>query len=97
MAAEDWIKGLVVGGLVGLVLGILYAPKSGRETREDLGRMADEMYEKTKKQYDQTREKLGELASSGKESYADTKDRFKKALDAGLETFKKENAKEVES
>ncbi len=95
MATEDWIKGMVVGGLIGLVLGILYAPKSGKETREDLGKLADEMCEKTKKQYDQAREKIGEMASSGKESYADAKDRFKKALDAGVEAFKKESANDA--
>jgi gas vesicle protein len=97
MAADDWIKGMVVGGFIGLVLGILYAPKSGKETREDLGKMAGEMCEKTKKQYEQTREKIGEMTSSGKESYADAKEKFKKALDAGVEVFKKESTKGVES
>jgi gas vesicle protein len=31
MAAKDWVKGLVVGGLIGAALGILYAPKRGEE------------------------------------------------------------------
>jgi gas vesicle protein len=97
MAAEDWIKGLVVGGLIGVVLGILYAPKSGKETREDLGRMADEMCEKTKLQYEQARGKIEGMASSGKESYADAKERLKKALDAGVEAYKKESAKDAEA
>jgi len=97
MAAEDWIKGLIVGGLVGMVLGILYAPKSGKETREDLGKMADEMCEKTRKQYEQTRGKIEDMAKSGKESYADAKERFTKALDAGVDVFKKESAKDVET
>jgi gas vesicle protein len=97
MATEDWIKGLVVGGLIGVVLGILYAPKSGKETREDLSKLADEMCQKTKNQYDQARGKIEEMASSGKESYADAKERFKKALDAGVEVFKKESAKDVET
>ena len=33
---SDFIKGLFIGGLMGAVLGILYAPKSGKETREDI-------------------------------------------------------------
>ena len=30
------IKALVAGGIVGGVLGVLFAPKSGKETREDI-------------------------------------------------------------
>jgi gas vesicle protein len=46
MATNDLIKGLVVGALAGLVLGILYAPKSGRETREDIIKSTEELYNK---------------------------------------------------
>jgi gas vesicle protein len=52
MAVDDGIKGLVVGGLIGALLGILYAPKSGKETREDLSKSADEMFTKAKEQYE---------------------------------------------
>ncbi|MCB0301708.1 MAG: YtxH domain-containing protein, partial [Calditrichaeota bacterium] len=32
--ALEFIKGLLIGGAVGAVAALLYAPKSGRETRE---------------------------------------------------------------
>jgi gas vesicle protein len=48
MAADDCIKGLLVGGLIGAVLGILYAPRSGRETREDILNSTEELLEKAK-------------------------------------------------
>ena len=35
--SDDFIVGLIVGGLLGAVIGILYAPKPGKETREEIG------------------------------------------------------------
>ena len=43
---SDLLIGFVIGGLVGVTLGILFAPKSGKETREDIVRKAKEGYEK---------------------------------------------------
>ena len=53
MADNDWdlVKGLLVGGLIGAALGILFAPKSGRETREDLAGKAEEVLAKAKQEY----------------------------------------------
>lgn len=59
MADRDWdlVKGLVVGGLIGAAIGILFAPKSGRETREELSRKTDELLEKAKQEYEIAAEK----------------------------------------
>lgn len=32
----EFLKGLIIGGAVGAVMGILYAPKSGKRTRRDI-------------------------------------------------------------
>ena len=48
----DFIGGLIVGGLVGAVIGILYAPKSGKETREEIGRKTDDLLSKAKEEFD---------------------------------------------
>ena len=55
--AGDFLKGLLIGGVIGAVVGILYAPKSGRETREDIGRKAEELVAKAKEEYEQALEK----------------------------------------
>ncbi|MCB0292558.1 MAG: YtxH domain-containing protein, partial [Calditrichaeota bacterium] len=44
----DFLKGFLVGGAMGAIIALLYAPKSGRETREDLGGKVGDMYEKAK-------------------------------------------------
>lgn len=81
MAAGDWIKGAVVGGLIGAALGILYAPKRGEETREDIAKSFHELREKAKHQLDETCTKMDEFASRGKELYNEGKEKFSKALD----------------
>ena len=53
----DFIKGLLMGGLVGAIAGILYAPKSGKETREDIGKRAEEIMAKAKRECERALEK----------------------------------------
>ena len=48
----DFMKGLLIGGLIGVAVGVLYAPKSGKETREDIARKAEELMDKAKEEYE---------------------------------------------
>ena len=55
--SNDLLKGLFIGGLIGVVLGILYAPKSGKETREDIARTTEDLLSKGKEEYEKAVEK----------------------------------------
>jgi gas vesicle protein len=90
MAADDCIKGLLVGGLIGAALGILYAPRSGKETREGLRNSTEELLEKAKCQYEEAYKKIEKLADREKELYIGKKERLKKAFEAGVEALKRE-------
>ena len=83
MAAYDWSKGLVKGlfwgGLIGVVIGILYTTKRDKGTWEKIGKSADELYDKTKDQIGQEQRKMEELANRGKDSYAGEKESLKEA------------------
>jgi len=57
MKSSDFLKGVLIGGLVGAVAGILFAPKSGKETREDIARKTDEIIKKAKEEYELALEK----------------------------------------
>lgn len=95
MAADDCVKGFILGGLIGAALGILYAPKSGKETREEIRQSAEELLEQAKKQYEEASRKIEQLASREKELYVGKKERVKKALDAGVKAFKQEASQET--
>jgi gas vesicle protein len=53
----DWVKGLLIGGLVGVIMGLLYAPKTGKETRDELSEKAKDVAGKIKDEYEVALEK----------------------------------------
>jgi gas vesicle protein len=97
MAADDCVKGLLIGGLIGAVLGILYAPKSGEEMREEIRHSAEELLEKAKCQYEEAYRKVEILADREKESIIGKKERLKRAFEAGVEAFKQEGTGALQS
>jgi len=42
--STKFLEGILIGGVLGFVGGVLFAPKSGRELRRDLADGSDEMY-----------------------------------------------------
>ena len=120
--SSDLLKGLFIGGLVGVVLGVLYAPKSGKETREDIARTTEDLLSRGKEEYEKAVEKsktayeaavkhlkgleisakekaeevegkINEFAHKGANALSDSKNRLKKAIDAGVEAYREENVK----
>jgi gas vesicle protein len=78
MAEDNKINGLAwfIAGLgVGALVGILYAPKSGRETREDLVAGAREGTEYLRARTRQAAEQVSGLVDKGKEQVGEYVDR----------------------
>lgn len=80
----EFLRGFIIGGAIGTVLALLYAPKSGRETREDLRGRMDDMYEKARDEYEVSLDRA-------RQSYESTLTRLK-----DLEMDAKNKAAEVE-
>lgn len=74
----DFLAGLLIGGLIGAAAGILYAPKSGKETREDIGRKTEEWMAKAKDEYEAAVERSRKI-------YDATVSRLKSIEDAARE------------
>jgi len=74
-----FLAGLGVGALV----GILYAPKSGRETREDIAQGAREGTEYLRAKGKQAARQVGTIVDKGKEQLGDYVDRGREAVDRG--------------
>jgi len=55
------VSGLLIGVLVGVIAGLFYAPRSGRETREDLSGKVKDMACRLQGEYDGALEK-GKIA-----------------------------------
>jgi len=80
----------LVGLGIGALIGNLFAPKSGEETREYLSSKADEGKEYAQRKARELRERAEDLIERSKEIMARQKDAISNAVDAGKETYKRE-------
>jgi len=86
MADETKIHGLAwfLAGLgVGALVGILYAPKSGRETRDELASGAREGTEYLRNRTRQAAEEVNALVDKSREQMGDYVERGREAVDRG--------------
>ncbi|HXX45222.1 MAG TPA: YtxH domain-containing protein [Candidatus Acidoferrales bacterium] len=80
----------LVGLGIGALIGILFAPKSGEETREYLSSKADEGREYAQRKARELRERAEDLIERSKEIMARQKEAVGSAVDAGKEAYKRE-------
>jgi gas vesicle protein len=83
----------LVGLGIGALIGILFAPKSGEETREYLSQKADEGREYAQRKARELRERAEDLVERGKQAASRQKETLSAAVDAGREAYQREKAK----
>lgn len=81
----------LVGLGIGALVGILFAPKPGAETREFLSSKADEGRDYAQKKARELRERADDVIQRGKDLVNKQKDAISSAVDAGRETYKRES------
>ncbi|OGF45475.1 MAG: hypothetical protein A2452_10905 [Candidatus Firestonebacteria bacterium RIFOXYC2_FULL_39_67] len=64
-----FVAGVVVGG----VLGVLFAPQSGKDTRKQIKKWTDDAKEKAQESFSELVEKGENLVEKGKERYSKIK------------------------
>lgn len=83
----------LVGLGIGALIGILFAPKAGEETREYLTNKAEEGKEYAQKKARELRERAEDLVDRGKNVASRQKESFSAAVDAGREAYQREKTK----
>ncbi|MGH9689447.1 MAG: YtxH domain-containing protein [Candidatus Acidiferrales bacterium] len=89
--AGSRVSYFLVGLGIGALVGLLYAPKSGDETRDYLSKKADEGRDYAQKKARELRERAEDLIERSKEIMSRQKDALSSAVDAGKETYKRES------
>ena len=79
-----FIAGLGLGALV----GVLYAPKSGRETRENILSSLDEGREYLTSRSREARDQVGTWVERGKDTVRGQKDQITSAIEAGRQAYR---------
>ena len=80
-----FVAGMVVGSLIGTAVGLLIAPRSGRETRRILKKSADALPEMAEDLSTSFQLQADRLSESAQRNWNDTLTRLKEAIAAGIE------------
>jgi gas vesicle protein len=83
----------LVGLGIGSLIGVLFAPKSGEETREYIAKKAREGNELARRKAREMQDRVDETVERGKEIIAQTEEQIATAIDAGVETYNREKSK----
>jgi len=88
MAEDSGGFGWFLAGLgLGALIGVLYAPKAGRETREDILRSAEEGREYVTNRARQARVQADQWVDRGRDVLQKQKDQFSAAVEAGRQAY----------
>jgi gas vesicle protein len=90
-SAGSKVSVFLIGLGIGALVGLLFAPKSGEETRDYLSGKADEGRDYAQRKARELRERAEDLIERSKEIMARQKEGLSAAVEAGKETYKRES------
>jgi len=85
---SDDLASFLLGVGVGVGVGLLFAPKTGEETRELLRGKADEGKEYLKRRSSELRDSASDIIERGKEAINRQKDTLADAVEAGKQAYR---------
>lgn len=91
--SQKLLGGFIVGGLVGAVVGVLYAPRSGAETRALLADKVDECWGEGRDLYERGVQTVNERAAGFAPAAAMKSDELREKIDAARERIATQVAK----
>ncbi|MFN8008296.1 MAG: YtxH domain-containing protein [Terriglobia bacterium] len=83
----------LVGGGIGAVIALLFAPRSGRETREIIAQKAAESRERVMATSRTVGDRVSTYIERGKEVVNAQRDQMAAAIEAGKQAYREEKAK----
>jgi gas vesicle protein len=88
MEDDNRVSYFFLGLGLGVAVGVLFAPKSGEETREFLRSKAEEGTDYVKRRADDLRESAADAIDRGKEGVRRHKENLSAAVDAGKQAYR---------
>ena len=86
--------GWFLAGLgIGALTGVLYAPRSGQETRDDLAAQAKDSKEKANQYVEQSKEQLGDYVDKGRDYYEKGRTQWSQYVDKGKDFVQEQQDK----
>lgn len=88
MAEESKFSTFIFGFGIGLAVGVLFAPKSGQETREMLRSKAGEGKEYLKRRGEELKESASDLVERGRTAVGRQRENLAAAVEAGKQAYR---------
>jgi len=88
-----FIAGLVVGGAIGAIAGLLFAPETGEETRKKVTVKSKELADELLNKFDDLKESVTEVMTDVKQGAAEVMEDVKKETAEVLDDVKKKVGK----
>jgi gas vesicle protein len=82
---------------IGAALGILYAPKTGEETRQKIREAAEQGRDAVKERAQQAKDQAGTWADKGRDYLNSQKDQIRSAYEAGRQAYRESTTDEGET
>jgi gas vesicle protein len=79
---------------IGAVAGVLYAPRSGNETRDAIRSKAEEGRQFVRERAREAREQAGDWVDKGRDALNQQKEQFRSAYEAGRQAYQETTAAE---
>jgi len=73
MSAGKIAIGVLAGVAVGAILGVLFAPDKGSETRKKLSKKGNDLVDQVKEKFQSANEEIHEMADKAKNGFKDYK------------------------
>ena len=88
-SASSVFLAFILGGVVGAGISLLLAPQSGKETREKIKGLAEDIKGKTTDYAGQIKDKVTSTVEHGREFIEEKKSIISSAIEAGKEAYEK--------
>jgi gas vesicle protein len=82
---------------IGAALGVLYAPKTGEETRQQIRDAAEQGRDAMKESAQKARDQAGSWADKGRDYLNSQKDQIRSAYEAGRQAYRETTTDEGEA
>ncbi|MCE5191546.1 MAG: YtxH domain-containing protein [Actinomycetia bacterium] len=87
---ESILGAFLFGGMLGAVLGLLFAPRPGKENRDLIAEKAKEYWGESKDVYESGREKVSEVYGTGKDKATETAEELRAKIDSARDRLREQ-------